>query len=129
MSRGMNAPDVETEVNLQDGEEKVTYNEDQGIQNAGTFVFVKEDHTLGNLLRGQLLADLKNIFAGYIIPHPLKHEMHVKIQTEGQDYTPVRSMENAIQLLQQEAIQLEKAVRNAIDKMEEEEEDMDMDDF
>ena len=120
----MNAPNVESEVKKQDDEKKVLYNEDPGIRNAGTFVFVKEDHTLGNLLRGQLLADLKNVFAGYIIPHPLKHEMHVKIQTEGGDYTPEESMKHAIASLQQEANTLAKEVQNAIRNLEEEEDEM-----
>jgi DNA-directed RNA polymerase subunit L len=34
---------------------KVTFSVDTKIQNTGNFVIIKEDHTLGNLLRMQLL--------------------------------------------------------------------------
>ena len=41
------------------------------VTNAGTFRFNKEDHTVANLLRMQLLRDPSVRFAGYYHPHPL----------------------------------------------------------
>lgn len=60
---------------------RVTYTKDSKRPNAGTFVFGKEDHTLGNLLRVQLLRDPSVRFAGYRMPHPLIFDCHVRIET------------------------------------------------
>jgi hypothetical protein len=38
-------------------------------ENAKTYTFNKEDHTLGNLLRMQLLKDSTVKFSGYKMPH------------------------------------------------------------
>ena len=48
-----------------------------------TLSFSGEDHTLGVLLRTQLLKDQRVIFAGYKIPHPLERRVEVRIQTLG----------------------------------------------
>ena len=76
---------------LQDGEKKVAETADtrklpnhifhsraksdtdihKGIPSSSIFVFNKEDHTLGNLLRARLLQSPHVKFAGYKIPHPL----------------------------------------------------------
>lgn len=42
-----------------------------GIPSSSIFTFNKEDHTLGNLLRSQLLKSPHVRFAGYKVPHPL----------------------------------------------------------
>lgn len=42
-----------------------------GIPSSSIFTFNKEDHTLGNLLRSQLLKSPHVTFAGYKVPHPL----------------------------------------------------------
>ena len=52
-----------------------------GVPNCVTFTFTKEDHTLGNLLRSQLLKDPKVLFAGYKIPHPLFPTFELRVQT------------------------------------------------
>ncbi|CAO3579923.1 unnamed protein product [Absidia cylindrospora] len=41
----------------------------------------REDHTLANMLRAQLLKDPRVLFAGYKVPHPLEHNFLIKIQT------------------------------------------------
>ncbi|KAJ3283133.1 DNA-directed RNA polymerase II core subunit [Rhizoclosmatium sp. JEL0117] len=61
--------------------EKVSMQKDSKIPNAATFTVLKEDHTLANLLRAQLLKNPKVLFAGYKIPHPLEHTFILKIQT------------------------------------------------
>ena len=42
-----------------------------GIPSTSLFTFVKEDHTLGNMVTSRLRADKRVVFAGYKVPHPL----------------------------------------------------------
>jgi DNA-directed RNA polymerase II subunit RPB11 len=56
---------------------------------------LQEDHTLGNMIRHQLLKDPNVIFAGYKNPHPLEHKVVLRIQTTS-DYTPQEALMNAI---------------------------------
>jgi len=51
------------------------------MANSGTLVINKEDHTMGNLIRMQLLRDKQVKFAGYIHPHPLIHKIELRVQT------------------------------------------------
>lgn len=69
---------------------RVTYTKDSKRPNAGTFVFAKEDHTLGNLLRAQMLTDPKVRYAGYRMPHPLIFDCHVRIETVDAKFTPTQ---------------------------------------
>lgn len=50
-----------------------------------TFKFEGEDHTLGNLLRDELLKDPTVLFSAYKCPHPLKKEVQVVVSAEGLD--------------------------------------------
>ena len=43
-----------------------------------TFVFVDEDHTLGNSLRYVIMRDPSTAFCGYTIPHPSENKMHLR---------------------------------------------------
>ncbi|KAI9012156.1 DNA-directed RNA polymerase [Phycomyces nitens] len=54
---------------------------DTRIPNAATFRIEREDHTLANMLRAQLLKDPRVLFAGYKVPHPLEHNFLIKVQT------------------------------------------------
>ena len=40
----------------------------------------QEDHTVGNMIRHQLLKDPNVLFAGYKNPHPLEHRIILRIQ-------------------------------------------------
>ena len=60
-----------------------------------SFIFLQEDHTLGNMIRCQLLKDPNVLFAGYKNPHPLEHKIILRIQTTS-DYTPQDALRNAI---------------------------------
>jgi DNA-directed RNA polymerase II subunit RPB11 len=51
------------------------------------FHFNKEDHTLADLLRSQLVRTPGVIFAGYRVPHPLFPTFDLRIQTNG-DISP-----------------------------------------
>ena len=41
------------------------------MPNAAIFTINKEDHTVGNMVRHQLLKDPNVLFAGYKNPHPM----------------------------------------------------------
>ena len=86
--------------------------EDTKIPNAATIKIVKQDHTLGNMLRAcvapfaltglpannsfdsQLLSMPQILFAGYKVPHPLHPYFLIKIQTDG-TITPQAILEQA----------------------------------
>lgn len=60
---------------------------------AKTFVFEKEGHTLGNILRIEIMKEYFRAFfltfspdvelCGYTIPHPLEKKMNLRVQTKG----------------------------------------------
>ncbi|KAH7640014.1 DNA-directed RNA polymerase II subunit RPB11 [Dermatophagoides farinae] len=109
----MNAPPSFESFLLFKGEKKVTIEKDTKVPNACLFTVSKEDHTLGNLIRMQLLKDPKVIFAGYKVPHPLQHEFILRIQTTA-DYSPQEALMNAIKDLISEMSLLEERFREAI---------------
>lgn len=47
----MNAPNRSDAYLLPEGAQKVTYEKDTKISNAGKFTILREDHTIGNLIR------------------------------------------------------------------------------
>ncbi|KAF8649165.1 hypothetical protein AX16_005963 [Volvariella volvacea WC 439] len=94
----MNAPARYELFVLEDGEKPVEVTEDTKIPNAATIKIVKQDHTLGNMLRAQLLSMPQILFAGYKVPHPLHPYFLIKIQTDG-TITPQAILEQACQKL------------------------------
>ena len=89
-----NAPDRFNLFLLQPGEQRIEIQEDMRIPNAATFVFNKEDHTLGNMLRYAVLSQPGVLFCGYKVPHPLEPRVLVKIQTDGSQ-TPAEVLQQA----------------------------------
>ncbi|KAG4088042.1 DNA-directed RNA polymerase II [Neocallimastix lanati (nom. inval.)] len=87
----MNAPDRFELFVLGEGQKKLTITPDTKLPNAATFTLQKEDHTIGNMLRMQLLKYKEVLFAGYKVPHPLEHCVILKIQT-----TPNTTPENML---------------------------------
>ncbi|KAF8609172.1 RBP11-like subunits of RNA polymerase, partial [Ceratobasidium sp. AG-I] len=83
----MNAPNRFEMFTLSEGERAIEVIEDTKIPNAATIKIVKQDHTLANMIRSQLLANEAVIFAGYKVPHPLEPYFILKIQTNGA-FTP-----------------------------------------
>lgn len=67
---------------------------DTKVPNAAIVKIEREDHTLANLLRAQLLRDDKVIFAAYKVPHPLFANFELRIQTD-EDYLPKEALRNA----------------------------------
>ncbi len=77
---------------------KVDFVEDSKIRYAGTFTITGEDHTIGNVVRMQLLKDRRVKFAGYIKPHPLEEKIQLKVQTNG-EVNPGAAMEDSMRCL------------------------------
>lgn len=90
----MNAPDRFELFLLAEGESKLKIDPDTKSPNAVVVTFEKEDHTLGNLLRSELLYDPKVLFAAYKVEHPFFARFKLRIQTvEG--YDPKDALKNA----------------------------------
>lgn len=92
----MNAPERDEIFYHDPSQAKVVIIKDTKIPNAATAKILKEDHTLGNLLRYQLLKNPKVLFAGYQLPHPLQYEVHIKVQTTP-DYSPSEAISDALE--------------------------------
>ncbi|RVE72954.1 DNA-directed RNA polymerase II subunit RPB11-a [Trachinotus anak] len=114
----MNAPPAFESFLLFEGEKKISISKDTKVPNACLFTLNKEDHTLGNIIRAQLLKDPQVLFAGYKVPHPLEHKIVIRVQTTA-DYSPQEAFTNAITDLISELSLLEERFRVAIkDKQE-----------
>ncbi|EIN08447.1 RBP11-like subunits of RNA polymerase [Punctularia strigosozonata HHB-11173 SS5] len=102
----MNAPPRYEAYVLEDGEKPVEVIEDTKIPNAATIKIVKQDHTLANMIRAELLASPQVLFAGYKVPHPLQPYFLIKLQTDG-SVTPTAIMESACTKLIGQLVTLE----------------------
>ena len=91
----MNAPPTFESFLLFEGEKKITREQDTKVPNAAVFTINKEDHTVGNMVRQQLLKDPNVLFAGYKNPHPMENKVVLRIQTTS-DYAPNDALMNAI---------------------------------
>jgi len=78
-----NAPDRFEQFILADGEKKCVGKPDTRTPNSAIFTFNKEDHTLANLLKCQLLKDKHVTFSGYKVAHPLVPNFELRVQTDG----------------------------------------------
>lgn len=78
-----------------------------------TFIFHKENHTLGNSLRHVLLMNPRVMFAGYSIPHPAEDQMHIRIQTEA-DYPAQEALKQALKDLKSMAILSKQKFKGAV---------------
>ncbi|EIE18255.1 RBP11-like subunits of RNA polymerase [Coccomyxa subellipsoidea C-169] len=91
----MNAPDRFERFVVPDGVPKISLEKDTKVTNAATFTLQREDHTVGNLVRMQLLRDKEVTFAGYKFPHPLDYHILIKVQTKGKK-SPREVMDDAL---------------------------------
>lgn len=80
------------------------------MADSGTFLILKEDHTLGNLIRMSVLRDRRVIFCGYRIPHPLENKLVVKIRTHPH-IDPVIALGDGLTQLNTELSQLASAFK------------------
>mmetsp|Transcript_24438 Transcript_24438/g.48601 ORF Transcript_24438/g.48601 Transcript_24438/m.48601 type:complete len:123 (-) Transcript_24438:2-370(-) len=77
----MNAPERSDAIVLPENVRKVTYTVDSIVRDAGEFRLEREDHTMGNLLRLELLRNENQVlFAGYIHAHPLDNHISLKVR-------------------------------------------------
>ena len=114
----MNAPPTFESFLLFDGEKKITREQDTKVPNAAVFTINKEDHTLGNMIRQQLLKDPNVLFAGYKNPHPMENKVVLRIQTTS-DYAPNDALMNAVTDLISELSLFEERFREGLkDKLE-----------
>ncbi|XP_006834467.1 PREDICTED: DNA-directed RNA polymerase II subunit RPB11-b1-like [Chrysochloris asiatica] len=60
---------------------KITINKDTKVPNACLLTINKEDDTLRNIIKSQLLKDAQVPFASYKVPHPLEHKIIIRVQT------------------------------------------------
>lgn len=88
---------------------RVSIMPDTKIPNAATLVVEREDHTLGNILRMQLLEDKEVLFSGYRVQHPLEPAIQIKVQTKSENPGPVKAVEDSLGLLLKELGTIEKA--------------------
>mmetsp|Transcript_19642 Transcript_19642/g.75373 ORF Transcript_19642/g.75373 Transcript_19642/m.75373 type:complete len:123 (-) Transcript_19642:34-402(-) len=109
----MNAPEQHELFCLPEGVKKVTVEADTKVTNAANFHVQLEDHTLGNIIRMQLLRDPKVVFAGYKIPHPLENRLIVKVQTT-EDSSPVDAMAGAIRDLHKELVSISEKFKREV---------------
>eukprot|EP01104_Vermistella_antarctica_P018001 TRINITY_DN6539_c0_g1_i1.p1 TRINITY_DN6539_c0_g1~~TRINITY_DN6539_c0_g1_i1.p1 ORF type:complete len:118 (+),score=20.69 TRINITY_DN6539_c0_g1_i1:100-453(+) len=97
----MNRPERYELFIVPEGLKKVTYIKDTKLQNTATFSIQREDHTLGNVVRSQLLRDHEVWFAGYKMPHPLENYVIVRVQTS-HNSSPMTAMQSALDDLDEE---------------------------
>ncbi|CRL06215.1 CLUMA_CG019142, isoform A [Clunio marinus] len=114
----MNAPPTFESFLLYEGEKKIIKELDTKVPNAAIFTVNKEDHTLGNMIRNQLLKDPRVLFAGYKLPHPLEHKFVIRIQTTS-NYTPEDAFMHAITDLMSELSLFEERFKDAIKEKKE----------
>ena len=89
-----NYPDRYELFLVPEGSKKITEKIDTRIPNASTFTILGEDHTLANLIRGQLLLSPHVLFSGYKVPHPLEAKVELRVQTDG-ELTPKQAVVQA----------------------------------
>ncbi|KAJ3020004.1 hypothetical protein HKX48_001461 [Thoreauomyces humboldtii] len=108
-----NAPAIHEIYLLPEGVQKVTEIKDTKIPNAATYHLEKEDHTLGNILRMELLKDKSVLFAGYKMSHPLDHSVDLKLQTTPET-SPLQVLQSNINNLQKEISQIKRKFENEL---------------
>ena len=115
-----NAPDPLSACVLGEGEVKLVFKVDDRVTNAGTFVVNKEDHTLGNLLRKQLLMDEAVLFAGYAHYHPLNNAIELRVQTKPDTLSPGEALRAAIASLRDQSLHIGEVFNAEFERFESE---------
>ena len=75
---------------------QVTIDQDKKVTDAVMMTLEREDHTLGNMLRMQLLDDPNVLFCGYRQKHPLEPAIQLKVQTRSPNPGPVQVVDSAL---------------------------------
>ncbi|CAG0898230.1 unnamed protein product [Cyprideis torosa] len=109
----MDAPAPFEPFLLFEGEKKVDVEPDGRVTNAMLFKISKEDSTLANLLKFQLLKDPNVLFAGYKLMHPFDYRFLLRVQTTDSS-TPENALMGAITDLLSELSLLEERFKTAL---------------
>ena len=92
----MNAPEPHELFFIPEGHSKVEAVEDTRLPNTVTYTIYREDHTLGTVLASVLQKQKTTLFAAYKVPHPLEHNIQLKLQTV-QDFPPRSALVSALE--------------------------------
>lgn len=87
-------------------------------------MLLREDHTVGNLLRMQLLREENVLFAGYKHPHPLVNDIEIRIQTKGANPGPIDTLSTAIDDLSTESEVLMQQFKDGVTAYRQSQDDM-----
>jgi len=117
----MNAPNRKDSCILPEGLAKISATVDGKMANATTYKFLREDHTLGQLLRMELLRDPAVRFAGYKHPHPLDNDIVLKVQS-APGATPNQVLESSFKRLESEFTALQQSFRAQVIQLKKQEE-------
>ena len=72
------------------------------MTDAVTVTIEREDHTLGNMLRMQMLDNPDVLFCGYRQQHPLEPAIQLRVQTKSSFPGPVQVIDSALNSLHAE---------------------------
>ncbi|CBK21266.2 uncharacterized protein [Blastocystis hominis] len=75
----MNAPDPSLAVHLDVGMKKITQIVETKMNNSCKYIIEVEDHTLGNIMRMDMIEDPNVKFVGYRVPHPLSTCIEMRV--------------------------------------------------
>eukprot|EP00919_Chromeraceae_sp_WS-2016_P023322 GHVR01055422.1.p1 GENE.GHVR01055422.1~~GHVR01055422.1.p1 ORF type:complete len:148 (-),score=31.22 GHVR01055422.1:133-546(-) len=120
-SKATNTPCIYTLSDIPEAKgKKVHYMSDTRISNTGVFSTYLEGHTIGNLLRSQLLKDDKVIFSAYKVPHPLEQKVMHRVQTHPGDstYDPLAAARVAIIQLQKKTDRVQRSFAEAMRQLQ-----------
>mmetsp|Transcript_18435 Transcript_18435/g.32044 ORF Transcript_18435/g.32044 Transcript_18435/m.32044 type:complete len:124 (-) Transcript_18435:137-508(-) len=98
------ADQIVDEIDRKAQPKKVQVLTDPADPSVASFIFLDEDHTLGNVLRHYLTKNPETEFAGYNVPHPLINKMSLRVQTT--------SDENAIDTLKRTCLNVQSVCRH-----------------
>ena len=124
----MNQPERYESYVLEPDQVKVDYTKEESSPNSGRFQILKEDHTIGNLVRMKLLQDPRVYFAGYKVPHPLLNELDFKVRTNG-SITPPNAMIDAIDKLIKTIEETKKKFDKQVEKKSSQQADVHLDGY
>lgn len=108
-------------VRVPEGVAKVAMTPDEKVVNAAMFRIAREDHTLGNMLRMELLRDPMVKFVGYKHPHPLDNDIIIRVQSTV-TVTPVTSLARSAARLEDELRHTQRMFSAACDQIRRESE-------
>ena len=81
--------------------------------NSMVYTIEGEDHTLGNILRQDLLRQKGVYVAGYRIPHPLETNMTLSVSTNG-TITPHQALNQSIDALVRECDAMDSSLQQSL---------------